>query len=577
MATDDGRRGFVRWWLLSAALVTIIRVFNAGGPGFDLSIQLTAARNLLAGNGLTVFERAAADLTAAPTLVPLVHFPSGYSLATAALFAIGLDVGLAGKLLAGIATMLGWWGWAGLAWPFMRDGMRAGAIGRSIAVMLSMAVPLLFTLPWSGTDIFLWASIPWALTFVVAASSATEGPRRWLDVAAGAVCGFAFQMRYAALFLSVYAGLIILWQTRCAVGTTVRRGLLFAAGAVPAGAWQLYFNHAASNAAPGGLSGTAFTPWERLVRGLSLLHNSNESWAFWLPGKALTLLFPDGAGPLGHSAPTFSWQLGLTAGWLIVVGLAVRQYARAGDASRDTRVLALGMFVVIPAMLQTSMLFGSWDYVGDRRYYQPLIPLSVLVAYSAMFMAPRGRSLPAGLLRVSGALYTAGLVAAMVLYALVLPTSSSLGRAQRHKVFGEPPTKWPSFMVSYDLLPSRRFVIEQWAREPGALVLTSRGGNFFWDPDLDQAKMRVIGCGSRDPSQVTGPATIIIHTFDVGGDLDVGFYDGTAMTGSVHRISCYDGLPRQFLRRFPEEGMKVLVSRVPAGQVIPLGPLDSGD
>src|SRR5262245_11114311 len=117
---------FLLVWLCSAILVTVLRFLSAAAPGYDLTFQIQAAHNLLAGNGLSLYQHTGPDLASPATLTTLTHFPSGYSFCAAALMAMGFSVGTAVKVLGAMATMLGWWGWGKLAYPFFREGLRRG-------------------------------------------------------------------------------------------------------------------------------------------------------------------------------------------------------------------------------------------------------------------------------------------------------------------------------------------------------------------------------------------------------------------------------------------------------------------
>src|SRR5215203_1649098 len=84
---------FVLAWLGSAVVITVFRLLHASDPGYDLTIQIQAGENLLAGRGLTVYWPTADNLADAFTLRVLTHFPAGYSLYTAALMGLGADLG----------------------------------------------------------------------------------------------------------------------------------------------------------------------------------------------------------------------------------------------------------------------------------------------------------------------------------------------------------------------------------------------------------------------------------------------------------------------------------------------------
>ena len=238
------------------ALVTVLRFLHAAAPGYDLALQIQAAHNLLAGNGLSLYRHVGPDLAGPATLITLTHFPSGYSLCAAALMALGVSVGMVVKVLGAAATMLGWWGWGKLAYPFFREGLKRSPVWKWAGFAIAISSPLLFTAAWGGTDIFLWAAVPWVLDWVVRASDENVPGGRWLDGLAGAVCGLCMLMRYASLFLAVYVAFLMLWQSRMRLPVLTRRWAFFGLGLLPALALQVYINHFLSNApaAPGGLS-----------------------------------------------------------------------------------------------------------------------------------------------------------------------------------------------------------------------------------------------------------------------------------------------------------------------------------
>jgi hypothetical protein len=72
---------------------------------------------------------------------------------------------------------------------------------------------------------------------------------------------------------------------------------------------------------------------------------------------------------------------------------------------------------------------------------------------------------------------------------------------------------------------------------------------------------------------LSGPARIVILTFDDGGPQELWDYAGDATGRGWHqRVDCFDRLlDLHLLQRFPEEGVKVLETRVPADRRIMLG------
>jgi hypothetical protein len=128
-------------------------------------------QNLLKGNGLSIYSLEGEDDLARPNkLITLTHFPAGYSLFAAALLTMGFSVAAVLKVGGAAGTILGWWGWARLAYPFFSEGLERGRIWRYAGSAVAICSPLLFTPHWYGTDILLWAALPWVLGWVVRAS-----------------------------------------------------------------------------------------------------------------------------------------------------------------------------------------------------------------------------------------------------------------------------------------------------------------------------------------------------------------------------------------------------------------------
>jgi len=196
------QRSFLMFWLCSAAVVTGARLFNPIPMSLDLAFQIQAAQNLLAGHGLSVFSRYAPDVAAPSGLVLLTNFPSAYSFFTAAILALGGSEGTAMRSLAAAGTMLGWWGWGMLAYPFFREKMKRTVVWKWAGFLIALSTPLLFTTWWAGTDLFLWEAVPWVLIWVVKGSNEEVPGISRFDLMAGAVCGLASLIRYASLFLA---------------------------------------------------------------------------------------------------------------------------------------------------------------------------------------------------------------------------------------------------------------------------------------------------------------------------------------------------------------------------------------
>ncbi len=560
------RSVLLRVWLGSAAIVTVARFFQPADPGNDLGLQLQAAHNLLAGRGLATFLEQGPNLSQPNALVPLTYFPAGYSLAAAAFASIGLDVATTLKVLGAVATMLGWWGWARLAHSFIGDVITR-PLWKWTAITIAFSTPLLFTQPWGGTDIFLWAVVPWVVECTVTAANEKTRAALKFDWLAGTLCAFAFLMRYASVFLIAYVVWVIVWQTRLRVGRTFYRWTAFAVGLLPALVLQGYLNYLRTNDSPvmpGGLFTAETSVLSRLQAGFPSLRNANYLWAFWFPGKIAGPLFP----VRGAGMSPFLMGLLLTA--FVLLLLAFATYRRVLTlTARDSRLLALGLLPAMPIFLWGCMMFSAANYLADLRYYWPLVPLSVLVAYSiASIRDPGDRQVTGRVLRPIAALYTFGYVGAALVYVFFLFMPGRIGMTDRERLMAGSADHWPSMAVTHEYSASRRFVLEQLEADPNALLLTSNRAAFYWDAAFDASRVHETNCEAQ-PRYFEGPVRILIFTFDEGEAAEVWRYTGNSTLGYRTRATCFERLPgRRLLRRFPDEGMKVLEASIPQGQRI---------
>jgi hypothetical protein len=559
-----------RLWAASAAVVAAARFLNVATPGHDLSFQLEAAQNLLAGNGLTYFHHVGSNLAEPGRLATLTHFPGGYSLLAAALMGIGLDVGMTVKVLGAATTVIGWWGWGRLAAAYVHTGPTLTRMSRFAAAVIAIGTPLLFTPPWGGTDQFLWAITPWVV-LLVTNRAALQLPTLAADWFMGLLCGVAVLFRYASVFLAAFAAGVVLWQSWRAPRVVAQRAAGFSLGFIPALALQMFLvRQAPSGTSFGGVSleSVDIEPWERALHGLASLDVANHMWAFWLPGIAQTILAPD-IGNVWSWLVLFSAALGLA--------LAFNQYARLAPApSRDARSVSIMLFVALPATLLGATMFGSHDlaggYVADQRYYWPLVPLGVLIGYSVATFSKRSAGTSGVVLGTGGRVYVAAYVLMLAVYIGLMFLPVSWGRSQRSKLLGDwdEVTVWPSFAVSQELWPSRNYVLGMLKERPGAIVMTSRTMAFRWDPNFDRARLLDPSCDADAPSYVNGPADLIVVTFDRGEPLDLWAYGGVGGTSPVP-LDCLEALPGlKLMARFPVEGLKVLSARVESGSYVAL-------
>ena len=295
----------------------------------------------------------------------LTHFPAGYSLYAAALTALGVGPRWFVKISGAIATLVGWWGWGRLAFSYMTDGWRRSRFGRLAAYSIAIVSPLLFTSRWGGTDIILWAAIPWVLLLITRPPTHGAKANFRSDVLAGFLMGLSVLARYASVFIAAYAISVIACQCRLRVTLTAKRLTSLVAGMLPAVAIQGYINYfvAPDAARLGGvafsrdtLAGAGVRVWESVTS----LGAANHGLFFWVPGRfrwwAETIYEP--------AALAFACAVLIVPVVILVAGRSLP----ASAWCHDLRIVGAGMLIGLPLFLWICGIFGTYAYVRDARY-----------------------------------------------------------------------------------------------------------------------------------------------------------------------------------------------------------------
>jgi hypothetical protein len=564
MATNNGpEREFLLPWLCSAAIMTVFRLLYAADLGYDLTYQIQASQNLLAGKGLTVYRPTSDNLADPLALITLTFFPAGYSLCAALLMVLGAGPGTVVKVMGATASMLGWWGWAKLAWAYMGEGWQRGGVWKGVGYFIAIVSPLLFTIPWSGTDILLWAGVPWVLRYVVRSPDLRSQGFLRMDVAAGALTGLCMLMRYASLFLVLYAGFLIVCQCRLRMVLLVRRAAAFGFGLFPAFAVQSYVNYylATRAAAQDRVSGGFVTASTRALDGLDHLttraldgldHLTTASFSvlFWLPGQILDPLTGTAYRPLLFTITSI--VLALPA----VVAVA-RNAPKTSSASYDLALAGAGLFIMVPLFLLAAQAADGTPYGVVPRYYGPLLPLALFIAYSLATMdTQRHRQRITLLLRLTGQAYLAAFMISSVVLIVFLPVRGTW------RIVGTAVVRpWPSLRLTYDDSPARRYVMGVLKARPGVVFIAAREQWFFADPEVDQSRIhRIERCGVLRATHIGGPARLLVLANSQG------FYWSNELGGQApRRAPCYERLPLRVLQRFPDEELEVLEGEIPDG------------
>jgi hypothetical protein len=558
--TPSSKRQFLLPWLCSAAVITFIRLLHATDIDYDITLQIQAGQHLLEGKGLTVYWPTADDVAKPLTLEVLTQFSSGYSLYTAALAAFGLDEAALVKVAGAPVTLLGWLGWARLAFNYMSSGIREGGIWRFVGMWIAIVSPVLFTSRWGGTDIFLWAAIPWILELLMRPSQAREHSGTRHDLYAGLLIGLCLLMRYASVFVAAYAALVIAWHCRRQPARAVRRLFALTAGMLPAILIQRYINNLAGPD-PFFVPGSITIGWDQLanaggraVESLTTLVLANQELFFWVPGRLQLWTYT-------AYDPATLVLAGISFIALPLVFAFVHRL-RLAEWSDDVRTAAAGLLIVLPVFLWVCGLFGTFNYLRQWRYYDSLRPLAVFIAF--FFAATRAGHSDARtrILAISGRVYLLAFMLATAVEVAFIFVPHPSGVPWRRTVLGAEPRPWPSFQLTYEFSEARAFVLGLMQADPKAILITNREQWFYADPEADRSRiMRWEPCASLRTTHISGPVRLLIFERDFNESAEqVRWPDRPAP-----RFACWPELPVKLVQRFPDEQLRVLQADVARG------------
>lgn len=369
-------------FLLSTLAITTARILAPFEVGKDQSVQLEAAQRLADGLGLTTTNQANSpffDISESPVPGYLSQWPPGFSIIVAGFLLTGLPLLASLKIIYGVTTLVGWLGWATLASYLTSAPIRLGTRNLNIHFFAAAILPIFTTPLWNGTDIFLWACIPFVVLLLNKTS--TEPRSNTALVSAGLLFGFACAMRYASAFLALAALLILIQVSYPRVTPFLRRLLVFSLPSLAiAGAIFVYIK--ISSLSPSGLparltatsEGLTAVPAkvQAILNGSSV--TSNLIFGFPLLDWAVTKV---------NSRP-LSYGVGASCLLIIFSLPLIVLRSRASTATKPQADLALSLsflplsltaFLILTKLLSDSSLFKI------RRYYEPVILCSIFIFY----------------------------------------------------------------------------------------------------------------------------------------------------------------------------------------------------
>jgi hypothetical protein len=215
-------------FLVCAILIVFARSIAPFQVEKDQALQLEAAQRLVEGGGLTTtsVKQASFDLSEAASAEYVTWFTPGFSLMVAGCLSLGISLLISLKFIYGLTTLIGWVGWAIVASHLLSNPIKLGAKNYRFQLIIAALLPILLTPMWQGTDIFLWAGIPFVLLLLNNSDRASQ----MFLIAGGMLVGFLISIRYGSIFLVLAAFALIAQRTLPNLKVLVRNTSWFLLG-----------------------------------------------------------------------------------------------------------------------------------------------------------------------------------------------------------------------------------------------------------------------------------------------------------------------------------------------------------
>lgn len=484
MESDDHERGgnrrvrLVHWRgagnpivfsviVVSALLVTSARTLAPFEVGKDQATQLEAAERLAAGKGLTTTSDVPPStfdiIEALPPPKHLTSWPPGFSLIIAALLSLGLSLAASLKILYVTVTLLGWIGWATLVSHFLSRPWCYRKRNYHLHIVIAALLPVFTTLPWGGTDIFLWAGIPFIFFYLF--RKGTKESSYVFVALAGLLLGSLFAIRYASIFMILAVPFILAQVNVPDFKAALKKFLVFFATALllilPTAIFVKTHSQSAS-----ALPVPAYATSIKTTSSLSVV-NAHEI-LFGLPMTA-NLIFGVPMSDqlifkLGYTPVIY--VLGVVC-LLILLALPlilIKSSRRDGKRFQDDMALSLSFLplALVAFLISVVLLTDTGFMLNVRRYYMPVALCGILIFYQIVTERETARVIKtaAGAIVLGYVIYLCGIMPAL---AFVPERSAYLVKT----VLGFMPanTRYPSTSQELNYPSTRVFSIKESSKQ----------------------------------------------------------------------------------------------------------------
>ena len=366
-------------FLISSCILSIIRCILPLHLTSDPSIQINAALNLFDGEGMTLHSLSY-DIAQPPIKYPLTWFPPGFSLLIFLFLWLGLPLAVALKLIYTAATVFGWYGWA-LVFKKVIYLTRETTIFTNFYILaFAIVLPLYFTFDWCGTELFLWAGLPWLIILIYSTERKNNTPIKFLFTRyflIGSLVGLLYSFRYAAAFLLLPI-LLLAWNSKGKFLKIFGCFLGFAVFYIPLLVYKLYAGSYESRF-------SILSVFDNLLLTVKTVFDINNL-------KNIEILF------FSHLSHNLLSDI-LFLVWLPIVAYSSFYIYRNRQAllmhpgkDRKNLFLLLKIIGLINAFLIIFLVFANIfdsvkiNYFAEERLYYPLFPSMLFLSYSVVFL-----------------------------------------------------------------------------------------------------------------------------------------------------------------------------------------------
>jgi hypothetical protein len=283
---------------------------------------------------------------------------------------------------------------------------------------------------------------------------------------------------------------------------------------------------------------------------------------FWLPDSISRHL-------IGKTAyPVFAYGFVLILAALPLLLIRTKEQRSLRSNMLDIKFLGALLGVAIPALLILCMALGSYDYVGDRRYYTPLVPLSLLLL--AYFVGIRSGTQKFELItKWAATAFISSFLVMCILGVVFFFVPGAHGNVMRTRVMKDADIlTFPAQGIAYERSPMRKYVIEKMQQQPEILLFTNFETLFWADDSLDHGKIhRISECHKISGQKIIGPKTILIVAVDKEDSkfYSVNEYGDTIFAPCVENLGEMTLLETFDEKIYPATKIKVLLSKIPHG------------